>query len=130
MKEQYVVKKSLAAAVTPMCLLFFWLIIPLFIMIARMIKNACYSATFYEDKVVIKSGVLNKQEKISVFAGVLSVSINQSLLGRIFGYGDVNVDVKGKWDVSTQAIKKPKEFKAYLESRVVDARSISMIAHS
>ncbi len=130
MQAQYVVKKSPIAAITPLCLLFFWLIIPLFIMIGRMIVNSCYSAEFYEDKIIIRSGVLNKQEKISVFAGVLSVSISQSLMGRIFGYGDVNVDVKGKWDVTTECIKDPKGFKAYLESRVVDASSINMIAHS
>ena len=53
-----------------------------------------------------------------MFIGVNAVSISQSFLGRIFGYGNVSVDCRGMWDVDTYGIKNPREFKSYLESKI------------
>ncbi len=122
---QYQVKKSSWAALTPLCLLFFWLVIPLIIMIFRMIKNANETIEFYDNKVVHKSGILSKREKSNVFAGVLAVSVEQSFLGRIFGYGNVRVDIQGRWDIDTSGVKDPHALKEYLESRVVPATGIN-----
>ncbi len=127
---KYQVKKSIWAAVTPLCLLFFWLVIPLIIMIFRMIRNANETIEFYDDKVIQKSGVLSKRETSNVFAGVLAVSVEQSIIGRILGYGNVHIDIQGKWDINTNGVKDPRALKAYLESRVVSAGGINFIAHS
>ena len=47
------------------------------------------------------------------------VSINQSIQGRMFDYGDIVVDVVGKWDVNTTAIADLKHLKKYLDSRML-----------
>lgn len=82
---------------------------------------------FYDDKVVVKSGVLPKKERKSVFTGVLSVSVEQSLWGGLFHYGNVNVDVMGKWDVNLEGVYKPKELEAYLETKIVHKSAFTNI---
>ena len=118
MQPNYIVKKSVVPVLSVWLILFFWLVIPLIIQIVRIAAAKSFSVEFYDNKIVMKSGLLNKQEKQSVFVGVNTVSISQSFLGRIFGYGDVKVDCRGKWDVDTYGICNPKGLKAYLESKI------------
>lgn len=118
MTPNYTVKKSIAASLSPLCIIFFWLIIPLIIQIVRILNATCETIEFYDDKIVCKSGILNKRERQSVFAGVYCVSIEQSLIGRILNYGDIAVDAPGKWDVSMSRVHNPKGLKSYLESKI------------
>lgn len=118
MTPNYVAKKSIAKELNFWLILFFWLIIPLIIQIVRILQAKAYTIEFYDEKVIIKSGVLNKNESQSVFAGVFSVSVSQSLFGRMFNFGDVRVDCPGKWDINTNGIKNPKGLKAYLETKI------------
>ncbi len=129
MKPNYVAKKSVWAAITPLCVLFFWLVIPLLVMIWRMIANSYKIMEFYDDKIIVRSGVLNKSENSCIFAGVLAVSVNQSLFGRIFNYGDLKIDVQGKWDIDTTGIKNPKALKEYLETRIASPANLNFFGH-
>ena len=112
---QFTVKKSAAPAVTILRILFFWLIIPLIVMIVDILKKKSYTVEFYSDKYVVKEGILSKNESQSVFMGVYSVSIRQSLWGRIFNYGDIEVDAVGQWDLDLEGVKNPKAVKRYLD---------------
>ena len=103
------------------------MVIPLIIQIARILSAKCYEAEFYDNKIVVKSGVLNKSENQSVFAGVYSVSISRSFFGRIFGYGDVRIDCPGRWDVDTSGIKDPEGLKRYLEGYITSAGMTNII---
>lgn len=124
MKPQYVANKSAWAGVSVLCILFFFLVIPVIVMICRIIAIKKYALEFYEDKIVIKSGWLNTKKKQMVFMGVTAVSTEQSLWGKIFGYGNVLVDCVGKWDVSTtQYIKNPEKLEEYLQTRIVSGAS-------
>lgn len=74
---------------------------------------------FYENRVVEKRGVFSIQEKQKVFLGVYTVTVRQSLAGRIFNYGDVIVDSPGDWDAKqTFGISNPHGLKRYLEKRI------------
>lgn len=126
-KPNYVATKSAWKAVTFWRVVLFWLIIPLIVMIVQIIVLKHERIEFYDDKIVVKSGVLSKNERKSIFAGVLSVSVNQSLWGRIFGYGDVIVDAMGKWDINSEGICNPKELERYLETRIVHKSSLTNI---
>ncbi len=125
---RYEAKKSLWTAVTPMCILFCWLIIPVFIILFRMLSNSFKTVEFYDDKVVEKSGVLNKIEKSNVFTGVVAVSVKQSLLGRLLGYGDVRIDTRGKFDINTTGIKNPNGLKKYLEEHIISAKDMTFFS--
>ncbi len=95
------------------------LIVPIFIIIIRILCLKAEKITFYEDKIVYETGILNKRKKSFAFTGVFSVDVNQSLVGRIFNYGDVNIDFVGKTDIETNYIQKPHELETFLEARLV-----------
>ena len=127
MKPNYVAKKSAASVLSFWLLLFFWLIVPLIIQIARILSAKYYSIEFYDNKIVVKSGVLSKQENQSVFGGVYAVNISQSFIGRIFNYGSIRVDCPGRWDVDTEGIKNPVELKKYLETYITTSGMTNII---
>ena len=127
MKPNYVAKKSVTSVLSFWLIVFFWLVIPLIIQIARILSVKCYSIEFYDDKIVVKSGVLNKNEVQSVFGGVYSVSVSQSFVGRIFNYGNIKVDCPGRWDIDTTGIKDPSALKKYLENYITANRMTNII---
>ena len=127
MKPNLVVKKSAWCGVTPLCVLFFWLIIPLIVMICRIVIAKHEIVEFYDEHIIVKSGVLSKHERKTVFPSILSVSISQSFWGRIFGYGNLAVDVVGKWDISLSGIVNPTLVKDYIESRVTGGSTIKPV---
>ena len=125
----YIAKKSIVAQLSFWLILFCWLIIPLIIQIVSILRAAIYSIEFFDNKIVTKYGILGKNEKQTVFIGVSSVSVSQSLAGKIFKYGDVRVDCRGKWDVDTKRVKNPKGLKEYLEGHI-SAEGITTIIAS
>lgn len=127
MTPNYTAKKSAASVLSFKLIIFFWLIIPLIIQIARIVVAKCYSIEFYDNRIVVKSGVLNKQEKQSVFAGVYSVSVSRPFLGTIFGYGNISIDCPGKWDIDTIGIKNPDGLKSYLEGYITTAGMTNVV---
>ena len=129
MKPNYVAKKSVTSVLSFWLIVFFWLVIPLMIQIARILSAKCYLIAFYDNKIVVKSGVLNKKERQSVFGGVYSVSVSQSFVGRIFNYGSIQVDCPGRWDIDTVGIKDPSALKKYLENYIT-ANGMTNIIHN
>lgn len=123
-KPNYVVKKSAWSVIRPWHILLFFLIVPLIIMIIKIINIKDESISFYNNKVVKKSGIFSKHEKTTVFTQVLSVTVEQTLWGRICNYGTVYVDVVGEWDINMTGVKRPMEVKEYLESHVVRRRAV------
>ena len=83
-----------------------------------------YKVIFYDDKYIVKSGIINTQEDELVFKGVLAVSINQSLKGKMFNFGDVKVDVVGANNITLCGVKDPEALKKYLLSRKIDIADI------
>ena len=119
MKPNYVAKKSVWGCVSFLSIIACVLVIPLFVLIFRILATKQFRLEFYNDKIIIKSGLLNKKKKQMVFMGVTSVSVEQSLFGRIFGYGNVIVDCVGTWDInSTTHIKNPEALEEYLQTRI------------
>jgi uncharacterized membrane protein YdbT with pleckstrin-like domain len=127
MRPNYVAKKSLIPALSFWLIAFSWLLIPLIIQIKRILSAKYYSIEFYDNKIIVKSGILNMHERQSVFAGVHSISISQSLFGRIFNYGNIYVDCPGKWDIDTKGIKNPESLKKYLEGYITSKGMTNII---
>ena len=117
----FVAKKSAWAAVTLLRVLFFWLIIPLIIMIIDIMVKKSERIEFYDDYIIQRSGVLSKKEKRSAMVGIMGVSVSQTFGQRIFGYDDVVVDVVGKWNINTNDIANPNALKEYLEPLISKA---------
>ena len=119
MKPDYVAKKSAFLELDLILILLSFLIVPLIIQICRIIVAKKNVIEFYPDKIVTKSGVLNVKKTETAFEGIGSISVQQTLWGRIFNYGTVLVDGPHKWLISSFGIAKPKELAQYLETRIV-----------
>ena len=126
-KPNYVMKKSAWSVVRPWHILLGFLIIPLLIMIWKIINIKDETISFYNNKVVIRSGILNKHERTTILTPVLSVTVKQTLWGRICNYGTVYVDVAGEWDINMRGVKDPMKAKAYLERFVANRRGIRSV---
>lgn len=119
MQPNYVAKKSVAGECGGkifLCVLLCWLIVPIIIMICLIVKTKKFRLEFYDTRVIMRRGVFNTEERLSILTTVVGVRINQSFGGKIFNYGDVIIDVIGHWDVDTTALKEPNELKRYIES--------------
>ena len=123
----YVANKTAWNAVTPLRILFFWLIIPLIVLIVDVIRNKKNKIEFYDKFIIERRGIISKKEKKSTFAGVYSVSIEQSVWGRICNYGDIKIDVVGRWDIDTCGISHPNGLKKYLENYIVEPNNIQSV---
>ena len=132
MEPKYVANKSVWGEYGGrilLCILLCVLIVPIFFMVYMILKAKSYRIEFYDNKMIVKSGVFNKEERQSMLTTIMGASVEQSLFGRVFNYGNVNVDTVGKWDVSTKAIKDPQGLKRFLESVMAtqDKRTLQQI---
>lgn len=124
MEPDYVAKKSILGECGGkifICILFCWLIVPIFLMIYMIIEVKKFRIEFYKDKVIMHRGFLHTEERQSILTTIVGVRINRSIAGNIFNYGDVVVDMVGRWDIDTRAIKDPVALKNYLESVMTNA---------
>ena len=82
-------------------------------------RRACV-VEFYDNKYVIKSGLIAKKENQMAFTKIMSVSVDKSVLGAIFNYGNVKIDIVGKNDAILGGVKNPNGLKNYLENIIAD----------
>ena len=129
MKPNYVARKSVCSVLTFGSILSCILIIPIFVLIFKIIAVRKYRIEFYDDKIVTYSGLINTSKKQCVFMGITATSVNQSMFGHIFKYGNVTVDCVGKWDVDTTYIKNPGELENYLQTKIIHSIQTNQIIH-
>ena len=129
MNPNYVATKSVAVEVTFLRVLACILIIPIFYLVYKCLEVKSYRIEFYDDKIVTYRGLISKSKRQSVFMGVASTAVTQSLKGRIFNYGSISVDCVGKWDIDTTAIKNPYALEEYLQTRIMSTTSSTPIIH-
>ena len=121
---EFEVKKSAWSVVTFWWIIACILVIPAIILVFKIIAAKKERIIFYADKIVVKKGWLNTSEKSFAFAGVFSVNISQTLIGKIFNYGALEVDFVGKNDINTNFVTDPKKLKEYLETKIVKKQNI------
>ena len=125
----YVAKKSAWSEVTFFGIIACILIIPIFILIGKIIIAKKYRIEFYDDKIITYQGVINVRKKQVAFGGVTGVSVNKGLKGRIFNFGDVEVDCVGEWDVDTYGVKDPDKLEEYLQTKIVNIANSNQFVH-
>ena len=121
---EYVATKTKWRAVSFWGIVSCILIIPIFILVFKLIAADKEKMTFYNDRVVIEKGLINKSQKTIAYTGVFSVSMSQSLWGKIFNYGHVKVDLVGNNDINTRYIKNPQKLVEYLETKIVNKKNV------
>ncbi len=116
--------KLLELELSPLIAPIAWLALMLIIFICKIIVIKSHRVEFYRNKVVEKWGVFDIEKKSNVFTAVLAVKVDQKFWGRIFGYGEVKVDMVGPWDVDLTRIKRPKKLQNYLDSRIATVKGM------
>ncbi len=119
MNPNYVAKKSVVTVFSFWGIVSCILIVPIFILVFKILTIKKYKIEFYDDKIIVYSGLFNTSKKQCVFMGVTSTAVEQTLFGKIFNYGDVKVDCVGQWDIDTKSIKNPYELEKYLQSKII-----------
>jgi len=91
-------------------------VVPAVIMAWNVINIMDETISIYYNKVVQRSGILAKYEHTNILTNVLSVTVKQTMWGRIFNYGTITIDTVGPWDIDMKGIKDPMKAKEYLEN--------------
>ena len=94
------------------------LIIPLIILIFKIISIKSYTLTIDGTKITEHGGIFNKYDRQTLLTNVVGVDVSQTFFGRIFGYGNVHVDLVGKRDLWLNGIKQPDKLKEFLQQYV------------
>ena len=68
------------------------------------------------NRVVGKSGIIRRKTYDFALKSIGSIDVKQSLLGRIFGFGDIVITGSGSGDYVIPALKNPEEFKKQLNN--------------
>lgn len=99
-------------------IIFSVLIIPLIILIFKIISIKSYTLTIDGTKITEHGGIFNKYDHQTLLTNVVGVDVSQTFSGRIFGYGNVHVDLVGKRDLWLNGIKQPDKLKEFLQQYV------------
>ena len=76
-------------------LVFAWLIVPLLI---ALWKRNSLVLRVYHDRVKLERGLLGKEYRELFIGDIRSVDVDQSLLGRLFGFGDLTISTAATVD--------------------------------
>ena len=123
----YVAKKSAWSVISFWSVLFFFLIVPLIVMIIKIIIAKHEIIEFYDDYIVEKSGVLARREKRMVFQGVVYTSISQRFWQRVFGYGDISIRSIGRLCINAKGIARPVDLKEFLEKHYLKTEDVAKV---
>ena len=123
-RPHIVARKSILPAFKLWRVLTFFLIVPLVMIIVDVIILRSQYVEFYDSFVIKKRGVFNKTEERCMFPKILSCNVYRSFWGRVFNYGDIQIDAIGKWDVDLHGIKRPLFVRKYLENHFISAKEI------
>lgn len=73
-------------------------------------------------RIILKTGVVSRHSFDLVLAKCEGVSVDQSICGRIFGYGSINVSTGEIWN-TYRFISSPNEFKNAISVQIQEANS-------
>lgn len=109
---------------------FVFIVLAMIILTFSILKLHCYRLYFYDANVMVKEGVLKRDEINFAFLGVLEVTIKQSFIDRIFRVGDVKINFVGQNGIDEKTITdiaNPKKLKKYLESRMAKENEMAKV---
>jgi uncharacterized membrane protein YdbT with pleckstrin-like domain len=67
-------------------------------------------------RVIYKTGIISRKSEEMKLASIETVEIDQGILGRILGYGNIKVTGRGASDVVFRTVKDPMAVKRAIES--------------
>ncbi len=92
------------------------LVITLPIAIYEYLRVRCTELGVTNKRVIFKTGIISRQTEEMKLASIETVEIDQGVLGRILGYGNIHVSGRGVSDVVLRNVKDPMAVKRAIES--------------
>jgi len=84
----------------------FLAIIALLLLLVSELRRLSHRYTVYEHRVATSEGILSKRTQYMPYSRIERIEVDQSIIGRIFGIGNIVVDT-GDDQVTLRAIRKP-----------------------
>ena len=94
------------------------IIIPLYFFIKLFLLVIGIEQGLTDKRIIKKTGIISRNTEELLLTKVETVSVDQSILGRIFGYGDIIVSGTGISDIRLEYVPNPLEIKKKIESVV------------
>lgn len=88
----------------------------LILAVYEFVRLRCIEQGLTNKRVVFKKGIISRSTEEMKLKSVETVEIEQSVLGRLFGYGDVKVTGRGISDVVFRGVADPIQVKKQIES--------------
>jgi len=92
------------------------LVIALLVLLPAFVKRQSSDFAVTNKRVMMKSGVLTTRSVELLLNKIEAIAVNQSLLGRMFGYGDIVVTGSGGTREAFSHIQSPLEFRRAVQS--------------
>ena len=108
----------------------FLLHIPLLKFIYHAIDLKQTRIEFYEERIVIREGWLNKNERVMLFMGITEVRKKVSFWDILFGYGTIYISGVSDFNVRPMKyIKRPRRLQRYLNRNIISASSTNRVVN-
>ena len=97
---------------------YFWvpLVVALFVLLPAFVKRQSSDFAVTNKRVMMKSGVFTTRSVELLLNKIEAIAVNQPLLGRMFGYGDIVVTGSGGTREAFSHIQSPLEFRRAVQS--------------
>ena len=92
------------------------LIIGIFSFLQRLIKYVCTEIALTNNRIIVKTGFIARNARDISLKKVEGIDVKQSILGRIFNYGSMNVRGTGSGEVWYNGIVDPYSFQSALNN--------------
>ncbi len=102
----------------------------LFIFLIHVIVVKQTRIEFYDERIVVREGWLNKNERVMLFMGITEVRKKVSFWGMLFGYGTIYISGVSDFNVRPMRyIKKPRRLQSYLNRNIISASSTNRVVN-
>jgi uncharacterized membrane protein YdbT with pleckstrin-like domain len=98
------------------CILLSFLIIPIFFAISLYIKLISTEQAITDKRIIVKTGFISRKTEEMILSKIETVEIEQSLFGRIFGFGTIKITGIGNSILLFKDIDNPLEIKKIIET--------------
>jgi len=107
-----------------------WFVLPFpaFVMVAPTLAYVSSELVITDMRVLIKTGIVQRQTLEMFIAKVESIGIDQSFGGRLFDYGTVTIRGTGGFAERFEAIARPLEFRNWVQRMQHGGASVSRSA--
>ena len=85
---------------------------------------------FFDERIVVREGWLNKNERVMLFMGITEVRKKVSFWGMIFGYGTIYINGVSDFNVRPMKyIKIPRNLQRYLNRNIISASTTNRVVN-